>query len=168
MIWERRSRLMVQTPTKSIALDEFLQRPETKPASDYIDATDHPKTHAPGPTQPDSGRTGHRHQCSDESESDCLGVFPELRCTFGGRSIVPDVAVFQWERLPVNEGDLYTSRTIAPSFPNPFSRWEKRSRIEAPRPPGEGFGERGNGLVHQVCNYPTKTAASPTPSMPRA
>jgi Uma2 family endonuclease len=30
-------------------------------------------------------------------------AFPELRCTFGGRSIVPDVAVFQWERLPVNE-----------------------------------------------------------------
>ena len=90
-------------------------------------------------------------------------AFPELRCTYpagshpadvyGGGSIVPDVAVFQWERLPVNEGYLYTSRTIAPSFPNPFSRWEKGSRIEAPRPPGEGFGERGNGLVHQVCNY---------------
>ena len=27
-------------------------------------------------------------------------AFPELRCTFGGRSIVPDVAVFRTERIP--------------------------------------------------------------------
>lgn len=27
-------------------------------------------------------------------------AFPELRCTFGDRSIVPDIAVFQWNRIP--------------------------------------------------------------------
>ena len=27
-------------------------------------------------------------------------AFPELRCTFGGRSIVPDVTVFSWQRIP--------------------------------------------------------------------
>jgi Uma2 family endonuclease len=27
-------------------------------------------------------------------------AFPELRCTFGGRSIVPDVVVFSWDRVP--------------------------------------------------------------------
>jgi Uma2 family endonuclease len=27
-------------------------------------------------------------------------AFPELGCTFGGRSIVPDVAVFQWKQMP--------------------------------------------------------------------
>lgn len=27
-------------------------------------------------------------------------AFPELRCTFGGRSIVPDVSVFSWQRIP--------------------------------------------------------------------
>lgn len=26
-------------------------------------------------------------------------AFPELRCTFGGRSIVPDVTVFSWGRI---------------------------------------------------------------------
>jgi hypothetical protein len=30
-------------------------------------------------------------------------AFPELRCTFGGRSLVPDVAVFAWEKIPVDE-----------------------------------------------------------------
>jgi Uma2 family endonuclease len=28
---------MVQTPSKPITLDKFLQQPETKPASEYID-----------------------------------------------------------------------------------------------------------------------------------
>jgi Uma2 family endonuclease len=27
-------------------------------------------------------------------------ALPELRCTFGGASIVPDIAVFRWERIP--------------------------------------------------------------------
>jgi len=29
--------------------------------------------------------------------------FPELRCVFGGATIVPDIAVFRWERIPRNE-----------------------------------------------------------------
>lgn len=28
---------MVQTPTKPLTLDEFLQQPDTKPASEFID-----------------------------------------------------------------------------------------------------------------------------------
>ena len=38
-------------------------------------------------------------------------AFSELRCTFGGRSIIPDVAVFCWQRLPTNPDG-----TIANSF----------------------------------------------------
>lgn len=30
-------------------------------------------------------------------------AFPELRCTFGGRSIVPDVVVLHWERIPLDD-----------------------------------------------------------------
>jgi Uma2 family endonuclease len=30
-------------------------------------------------------------------------AFPELRCTFGGRAIVPDVSVFVWNRIPRDE-----------------------------------------------------------------
>jgi len=44
-------------------------------------------------------------------------AFPELRCTFGGRSIVPDVAVFSWDRIPVDEnGDVANVFTSAPDW----------------------------------------------------
>ncbi len=53
-------------------------------------------------------------------------AFPELRCTYpsrsrashvyAGRSIVPDVAVFSWARLPVDEnGDI--ANTFAAPHP---------------------------------------------------
>jgi Uma2 family endonuclease len=32
-------------------------------------------------------------------------ALPELRCTFGGRSIVPDAIVFAWKRIPFGEND---------------------------------------------------------------
>ncbi|NEQ26145.1 MAG: Uma2 family endonuclease, partial [Microcoleus sp. SIO2G3] len=32
-------------------------------------------------------------------------AFPELRCTFGGRSIVPDIAVLRWSRIQLDEAD---------------------------------------------------------------
>lgn len=28
-------------------------------------------------------------------------AFPELRCTFSGKSLVPDIAVFEWSRIPL-------------------------------------------------------------------
>ncbi|MBW4453415.1 MAG: Uma2 family endonuclease [Nostoc indistinguendum CM1-VF10] len=37
-----------------------------------------------------------------ESEQKALAL-TELRCTFGGRSLVPDIAVFNWSRLIVDE-----------------------------------------------------------------
>ena len=45
-------------------------------------------------------------------------AFPELRCTFGGRSIVPDVVVLSSEKVPVDEdGEIATSGIeIAPDW----------------------------------------------------
>ncbi|BAZ24533.1 hypothetical protein NIES4073_54290 [Kalymmatonema gypsitolerans NIES-4073] len=37
-------------------------------------------------------------------------AFPELRCTFGGQSIVPDVAVFKWQRIPLNPSGRIVNR----------------------------------------------------------
>jgi Uma2 family endonuclease len=37
-------------------------------------------------------------------------AFPELRCTFANRAIVPDIAVFTWEHLPVNEDGTIENR----------------------------------------------------------
>jgi Uma2 family endonuclease len=38
-----------------------------------------------------------------DSHSEDYTALPELRCTFGGRSVVPDVAVVAWNRIPLNE-----------------------------------------------------------------
>jgi len=44
-------------------------------------------------------------------------AFPELRCTFENRSIVPDIAVFQWSHIPINpNGDLENVFTIPPDW----------------------------------------------------
>jgi Uma2 family endonuclease len=44
-------------------------------------------------------------------------AFPELRCTFGGRSIVPDVTVFEEARIPVDAGGkIENVFSIAPDW----------------------------------------------------
>jgi Uma2 family endonuclease len=107
---------MVQTPIRPITLEHFLGLPETKPASEYIDGQIIQK---PMPQ-------GHHSiiQCKLSTELDILleregiaTVFTELRCTFGDRSIVPDISVFENSRVPVNEAeDIANIFTIAPDW----------------------------------------------------
>lgn len=41
----------------------------------------------------------------------------ELRRTFGGRSLVPDIAVFAWENIPLDEtGDIGYRFSIPPNW----------------------------------------------------
>lgn len=39
----------------------------------------------------------------NRQEQQRLHTLPELRCTFGGRSVVPDVAVIAWEQIQIDE-----------------------------------------------------------------
>jgi Uma2 family endonuclease len=44
-------------------------------------------------------------------------AFPELRSTFGGRSTIPDVAVFLWNRIPRDEnGEIANAFPAAPDW----------------------------------------------------
>ncbi|WP_017658534.1 Uma2 family endonuclease [Baaleninema simplex] len=44
-------------------------------------------------------------------------AYPELRCTFGGRSLVPDISVFRWERIPRRaDGRVENIFNIAPDW----------------------------------------------------
>lgn len=44
-------------------------------------------------------------------------AFPELRCTFGGRLIVPDATVFLWQRIPFDaNGEVENSFEIYPDW----------------------------------------------------
>lgn len=97
---------MVQLSTKTITLEEFLKLPETKPSLEYINGQIIQK---PMPQGKHSKLQGKLVTAINEvvEEQQIALAFPELRCTFGGRSIVPDVVMFAWERIPLDEnGDV--------------------------------------------------------------
>lgn len=107
---------MVQTASKPLSLDEFLQLSETKPASEFIDGQIIQKPMPQGKhstVQLDLGtdinltlKPGH-----------IARAYSELRCTFGGKSLVPDIAVFTWENIPRDEnGKVSNTFTIAPDW----------------------------------------------------
>jgi Uma2 family endonuclease len=93
---------MVTTPTRQITLEEFLKLPETKPASEYINGEIIQKPMPQGKHSRLQAKSVNAINNLVEDAKIAL-AFPELRCTFGGRSIVPDVAVFAWSRIPVDE-----------------------------------------------------------------
>jgi Uma2 family endonuclease len=107
---------MVQTPVRSMTLAEFLAMPKTKPASEYIDGQIIQK---PMPEGQHSIIQRQLLFAIDPVLSD-VGIahaFPELRCNFAGRSIVPDVAVFESHRITENErGDVANVFEIAPDW----------------------------------------------------
>ena len=80
-------------------LEEFLKLPETEPACEYIKKEIIQK---PMPQGEHSRLQGKLYNVINQivETPKIAYAFPELRCTFGGASIVPDVAVFRWERIP--------------------------------------------------------------------
>ncbi len=85
--------------TQSLTLEEFLKLPETKPASIYINGEIIQKPMPKGKHSRLQLRLC--NSINDVTESVHIAyAFPELRCSFGIRSIVPDVAVFNWSRIP--------------------------------------------------------------------
>ena len=107
---------MVQVPQKIITLEEFLKLPETKPASEYIDGRVIQKPMPQGKHSKLQGKLITAINQVVEDQKIAL-AFPELRCTFGGRSIVPDVAVFAWGRIPIDgNGDIANVFPICPDW----------------------------------------------------
>ncbi|MDZ8054350.1 MAG: Uma2 family endonuclease [Aulosira sp. ZfuVER01] len=107
---------MVQTPSKPLTLEEFLQLPETKPASEFINGQIIQK---PMPQGKHSTVQGDLVPAINTvlKPSRIARAYPELRCTFGGRSLVPDVTVFTWERIPRDEnGKVSNNFLIAPDW----------------------------------------------------
>lgn len=104
---------MVQTPIKPITLDEFLQQPDTKPASEYINGQIIQKA---------TPKADHSVMQTElviainavlKKNQTGRGL-TELRCTFDGRSIVPDITVLPWAVIPRKEngkvaGELFES-----------------------------------------------------------
>jgi Uma2 family endonuclease len=106
---------MVQTPSKPLTLKEFLKLPETEPASEYIDGQIIQKPMPQG-----------KHSTIQTELAPTINAvlkptqiaraFTELRCTFGGRSIVPDISIFTWDRIPRDENGKIAN--IFPAAPD--------------------------------------------------
>jgi Uma2 family endonuclease len=90
---------MVQTPSKAATLEEFLKLPETKPASEYIEGQIIQKPMPQGKHSTIQGELSTAINAVLKPQR-IARAFPELRCTFGDRSTVPDVSVFVWDRIP--------------------------------------------------------------------
>jgi Uma2 family endonuclease len=107
---------MVQADLQSISLEAFLAMPETQPASEYIQGAILPKPMPKG-----------KHSLIQREfilstdgvwrRSKIALALPELRCTFGGSSIVPDLAIFTWDRIPKDAtGDIANTFDAAPDW----------------------------------------------------
>lgn len=107
---------MVQPPSKTPTLAEFLELPETKPANEYIDGQIIQKPTPQGKHSVIQGDLVPAINGVVKSKRTAR-AFPELRCTFGNRSIVPDIAVFLWHRIPRDQnGEIANTFSIAPDW----------------------------------------------------
>ena len=107
---------MLQLTSKKMTLEEFLQLPETKPANEYINGKISPKPIPQGKHSTIQGELVPTINTVVKPKR-IARVFPELRCTFGGRSTVPDIAVFAWNRIPRDDnGEVANAFLIAPDW----------------------------------------------------
>lgn len=107
---------MVRTPNKTLTLEKFLNLPETEPASEYIDGRIIQKPMPQGEHSAVQTELPPAINLVVKSQK-IARAFSELRCTFGGRSIIPDVSVFVWSRIPRKEnGEVANVFSIAPDW----------------------------------------------------
>lgn len=110
------ARAMTAAKSASLTLKEFLALPETKPASEYVDGEIIQK---PVPKTRHSRLQGKFIDAINQvAEAEQVAyAFPELRCTFGDRSIVPDIAVLYWHQIPLDDqGEPLDDILAAPAW----------------------------------------------------
>ncbi|MGK7944987.1 MAG: Uma2 family endonuclease [Microcystaceae cyanobacterium] len=107
---------MIGSTTFPISLSKFLELPETKPASEFIQGEIQPKAMPQGEHSHLQSKLCTVINAVGETKKIAYG-FSELRCSFGGDSIIPDIAVFKWHNIPVSESGTIANRfEIAPDW----------------------------------------------------
>jgi len=98
---------------EGMTLEEFLALPEEKPYLEYIDGRIEAKM---SPQKKHSLLTARfLERLNRHAEPAGLGyAFPELRCTFEGRSIIPDVVFLLLEHIEIDEHGEPVDRTPWP------------------------------------------------------
>ena len=107
---------MIQAPPKPLTIAEFLILPETKPANEFFNGQVTQKTMSQG--QHSIIQCELLYFLNSFIKVNRIGwALPELRCNFGGRSLVPDVVVFQWQSLVTNpDGTIANQFNIPPDW----------------------------------------------------
>lgn len=93
----------------ALTLEEFLEQPETKPPQEFLNGEIVQKPMPQG--EHSRLQTKLCNFINQVVESPKIAyAFSELRCTFGGRSIIPDISIFRWERIPVTPSGRIVNR----------------------------------------------------------
>ena len=107
---------MTVIQNSSLTLETFIKQPETKPAREYVYG-DILEKHIPKARH---SRLQDKliYYINEVAEKSQLAyAFPELRCTFGDRSTIPDIAVLYWQNIEVDEnGEPKDNILIAPNW----------------------------------------------------
>jgi Uma2 family endonuclease len=98
---------------KTLTLDEFLSLPEEKPALEYVDGEVVQKV---PPSTPHSAlQYDFCALVNNFARPRRLAwAFPEHRSTYSGRSTVPDVTVYVWDRVPRDAARRLATRVFTP------------------------------------------------------
>ncbi|ACK66942.1 protein of unknown function DUF820 [Rippkaea orientalis PCC 8801] len=107
---------IAKTIESILTLEEFLEMPETKPASEYLEGIIEQKPIPQGEHSSLQIQLG--TAINNFSIPRKLAyAFPELRCSFSNRSIVPDLVVFNWARIPrTHQGKIANKFEIYPDW----------------------------------------------------
>jgi len=106
---------MTASLTSILTIEDFLKLPyiEESPAWEYVNGIAIQK---PMPKVRHS-ILQKRLIAAIDNHNEAYTALPELRCTFGGRSVVPDIAVIDWNRIQVNKaGEPEDNFTEAPDW----------------------------------------------------
>ncbi len=100
----------------ALTLEAFLKLPETQPASEFINGQICQKSMPQGKHSRLQLKFCNAVNLIAETNKIAL-AFPELRCTFGGGSIVPDATVFAWDRITFEaDGEVPNTFEIYPDW----------------------------------------------------
>ncbi len=95
-----------------LTLEAFLALPETKPAREYSNDQILEKPMPQGQHSRLQSKLAAVINLQGEPPKIALAL-TELRCTVGGRSLVPDMAVFTWDRIPKDARGRIANRFLS-------------------------------------------------------
>jgi Uma2 family endonuclease len=103
--------IVATKPQIQLTLEDFLTRKETKPASEFINGEIHQK---PMPQGIHSSLQVDVCEAINHvaKPNKIAKAFTELRFTFDNRSVVPDIAVMRWARIPLDDKGRIANRFL--------------------------------------------------------